>query len=70
MIFIYAEFGSFGGLQSYFEENGFEIISAEFERIPTQTKTLNPDQMADFEKMLGKFEDDEDVSNIFHNMKE
>jgi transcriptional/translational regulatory protein YebC/TACO1 len=26
--------------------------------------------MADFEKMLGKFEDDEDVSNIFHNMKE
>jgi YebC/PmpR family DNA-binding regulatory protein len=70
MIFIYAEFESFGGLQSYFEENGFEIISAEFERIPTQTKILTPDQMADFEKMLGKFEDDEDVSNIFHNMKE
>jgi YebC/PmpR family DNA-binding regulatory protein len=70
MIFIYADFESFGGLQSYFEENGFEIISAEFERIPTQTKTLTPDQMADFEKMLGKFEEDEDVSNIFHNMKE
>jgi YebC/PmpR family DNA-binding regulatory protein len=70
MIFIYAEFESFGGLQSYFEENGFEIISAEFERIPTQTKTLTTDQMADFEKMLGKFEEDEDVSNIFHNMKE
>lgn len=69
-IFIYAEFESFGALQHYFEENGFEIISAEFERIPTQTKTLTPDQMADFEKMLGKFEEDEDVSNIFHNMKE
>ncbi|MBE0639319.1 MAG: YebC/PmpR family DNA-binding transcriptional regulator [Bacteroidales bacterium] len=69
-IFIYAEFESFGALQSYFEENGFEIISAEFERIPTQTKTLTPDQVADFEKMLGKFEEDEDVSNIFHNMKE
>lgn len=69
-IFIYAEFESFGGLQGYFEENGFEIISAEFERIPTQTKTLTPDQVADFEKMLGKFEEDEDVSNIFHNMKE
>lgn len=69
-IFIYAEFESFGGLQGYFEENAFEIISAEFERIPTQTKTLTPDQMADFEKMLGKFEEDEDVSNIFHNMKE
>jgi YebC/PmpR family DNA-binding regulatory protein len=69
-IFIYAEFESFGALQHYFEDNGFEIISAEFERIPTQTKTLTPDQMADFEKMLGKFEEDDDVSNIFHNMKE
>jgi YebC/PmpR family DNA-binding regulatory protein len=69
-IFIYAEFESFGALQHYFEENGFEIISAEFERIPTQTKTLTPEQVADFEKMLGKFEEDDDVSNIFHNMKE
>lgn len=69
-IFIYAEFESFGALQSYCEENGFEIISAEFERIPTQTKTLNPDQMVEVEKMLGKFEEDEDVSNVFHNMKD
>ncbi len=69
-IFVYAEFESFGVLQTYFEENGFEIISAEFERIPTQTKTLTPDQMAEIEKMLGKFEEDEDVSNVFHNMKE
>ncbi|HPR56904.1 MAG TPA: YebC/PmpR family DNA-binding transcriptional regulator [Bacteroidales bacterium] len=69
-LFVYAEFESFGALQTYFEENKFEIISAEFERIPTQTKTISPDQMADFEKMLAKFEEDEDVSNIFHNMKE
>jgi len=69
-IVAYAEFESYGALQSYFEENGFEIISAEFDRIPTQTKVLAPDQEADMEKMLAKFEDDEDVSNVYHNMKE
>lgn len=69
-IVIYGEFESFGALQKYFEENDFGIITAEFERIPTQTKTLNEEEMADMEKMLGKFEDDEDVSNVYHNMKE
>lgn len=69
-IMAYGEFESFGALQKYFENNDFEIISAEFERIPTQQKELNADQVTDFDKMLGKFEDDEDVSIIFHNLKE
>ncbi len=69
-IIAYAEFESFGNLQKHFENNGFEIISAEFERIPTQTKSLTGDQKADLEKMLAKFEEDEDVSNVYHNMKE
>jgi YebC/PmpR family DNA-binding regulatory protein len=69
-IVIYGEFESFGALQKYFEDNAFEIVTAEFERIPTQTKTLNEEEMADMEKMLGKFEEDEDVSNVYHNMKE
>jgi YebC/PmpR family DNA-binding regulatory protein len=67
---VYGEFESFGTLQKYFEENDFEIVSAEFERIPTQTKALSDDQAADLEKMLAKFEEDEDVSNVYHNMKE
>lgn len=69
-IIVYGEFESFGNLQHYFEDNGFEIVSAEFERIPTQTKELDEEQAADVEKMLAKFEEDEDVSNVYHNMKE
>ena len=69
-IIVYAGFESYGSLQKYFEENGFEIVSAEFERIPTQTKALDETQKADLEKMLAKFEDDEDVSNVYHNLKE
>lgn len=69
-IVIYGDFESFGALQKYFEDNDFEIISAEFDRIPTQTKALNEDQTAEFDKMLGKFEEDEDVSNVYHNLKD
>ncbi|HBG87180.1 MAG TPA: YebC/PmpR family DNA-binding transcriptional regulator [Marinilabiliaceae bacterium] len=65
---IYGEFEGFGPIQKYLEENDFEIVNAEFERIPHDTKSLSEEQQADVEKLLAKFEDDEDVTNVFHNM--
>ncbi len=69
-IVIYAEFESFAKIQKYLEEAGLEILSAEFERIPNDLKELNAEQRAQVEKLLEKLEDDEDVQNVFHNMKE
>lgn len=69
-IVLYGEFESFSNIQKYLEENGFEIESAEFERIPNDTKEVSEEQRASIEKLLEKFEDDEDVQNVFHNMKE
>jgi len=66
---IYAEFESFGPIQKYLEENGFEIVSAEFERIPTDQKELNTEQVAEIEKLLARLEEDEDVTNVYHNLK-
>lgn len=57
-------------IQKYLEENGFEIKSSEFVRIPNDLKEVNEEQRAQLEKLLEKFEDDEDVQNVFHNMKE
>ena len=57
-------------MQKYFEEGGYEITSAEFERIPTDYKEVTEEQRAAIEKLLEKFEDDEDVQNVYHNMKE
>jgi YebC/PmpR family DNA-binding regulatory protein len=68
-IVIYAEFGAYGSLQAYLDSNGFEIISCEFERIPLDTKELTEEQTAEIEKLLDKFEEDEDVQNVFHNIK-
>ncbi|WP_062122068.1 YebC/PmpR family DNA-binding transcriptional regulator [Geofilum rubicundum] len=67
-IMVYGEFEGFGPIQKYLEENEFEILNAEFERIPHETKTLNEEQQAAIEKLLGKFEEDDDVTNVFHNM--
>lgn len=69
-IIIYGDFEAFGPIQKYIEENGFEIVTADFERIPSEIKALNEEQIAEVEKLLEKFEDDEDVTNVFHNMKD
>ena len=69
-ILLYGDFTSYSEIQKYLEENGFEIFSAEFERIPKDTKDLEADQREQIEKLLEKFEDDEDVQNVFHNMSE
>lgn len=68
-IIMYAEFEAFGPIQKYLEDNHFEIVSAEFERIPSDTRELTEEQMAEVEKLLEKLEEDEDVSNVYHNMK-
>ena len=69
-IILYGDFKSYAEIQSYLEENGFEIHSAEFERIPHDTKILDEEQRGQIEKLLEKFEEDEDVQNVFHNMVE
>jgi len=68
-IVIYAEFSSYGVLQKYLDDNGFEVLSCEFERIPFDIKELTAEQTEEIEKLLAKFYEDEDVQNVFHNIK-
>jgi len=68
-IVIYAEFSSYGALQKYLDDHHFEVFSCEFERIPFDTKELTPEQTEEIEKLLARFEEDEDVQNVFHNIK-
>ncbi len=68
-IMIYADFTAFGPVQKYLEENNFDIKGFAFERIPNDTKVLTPEQQADLEKLLDKMDGDDDVTNVFHNMR-
>lgn len=67
---IYGAFESYGAIQKYLEEKGIEIISGEFVRLPTETKEVTPEQRESIEKLIEKLEEDDDVTNVFTNMKE
>jgi YebC/PmpR family DNA-binding regulatory protein len=69
VILLYGEFQYNSAIQKYLEENGYEIFSAEFERIPNDYKEVTEEQRAAVEKLIDKIEEDEDVQNVFHNMK-
>ncbi|MCP9768830.1 YebC/PmpR family DNA-binding transcriptional regulator [Lacihabitans sp. LS3-19] len=65
---IYGEFTSYGAIQKFLEEKGFELVHADFERIPTDTKKLSEADAADLDKLLEKLDEDDDVQNVYHNM--
>ena len=67
---VYGAFDQFANIQKIHEDSGLEIVSAEFERIPNDYKEVTAEQREAIEKLLEKFEEDDDVQNVFHNMKE
>jgi YebC/PmpR family DNA-binding regulatory protein len=69
-VMLYAPFNQFGSIQKYLEENNIEIISSEFERIPTTTTALTEEQKEDVNKLLERLEEDDDVNSVYHSMEE
>ena len=69
-VVIYGEFAQNSAIQKYLEDNGYEITRSEFVRIPNDLKEVTPEQRETIEKLIEKLEEDEDVQNVFHNMKE
>lgn len=71
-ICMYGEFTSFNTIQKHIEETeGLELVSAEFTRIPNcELVELSDEDKAGVEKLLEKLEEDEDVQNVYHTMKE
>ncbi len=66
---IYGAFESYGTIQKFIEEKGFELVSGGFERIPTvELKQLTDEQKVELEKLIERFENDDDVQNVYHTM--
>ena len=69
-ISIYGDYTAYGNIQKYIEENGFDLISGGFERIPNvDLKDVTPEQRATLDKLTGLLEDDEDVTNVYTTLK-
>lgn len=58
---------NFSDVRETLEKNGFEFLSAEITMIPENTITLDLEHSEKLQKMIDKFEDDDDVQDVFHN---
>ncbi|MDR2121826.1 MAG: YebC/PmpR family DNA-binding transcriptional regulator [Flavobacteriaceae bacterium] len=68
-IIITVSFEDFGSMSHKFEELNIEPKNAELQRLPNTTKALPLEQAQIIMKMLEKFEEDDDVQQVFHNME-
>lgn len=66
---LYGDPKSYAMIQKYLEENGYEVKAAEFTRIPNDLKDLTPEQRETIDKIVERLEDDDDVQNVYTNMK-
>jgi len=65
---ITASFENFGNMQKALEARQITIVSAELQRIPTNTIELTEEEKLQVETLIEKLEDDDDVQNVYSNM--
>lgn len=68
-VMITTAFEDFGSMSHKLDELGVEAKSAELQRIANNTKEVTADQFKANMKMLDRFEEDDDVQNVYHNME-
>ena len=69
-VVIYGAYESYGAIQKYIEDNGYELVSGGFERIPNvELKDVTPEQRETLDKLTGLLEDDDDVTNVYSTQK-
>jgi YebC/PmpR family DNA-binding regulatory protein len=69
-ITVYAAYENFGNIQKWLDDNNYEIVSGEGVYIPTDTKELDAEGREAIEKLVERLEEDDDVTNVYHTMKE
>ena len=67
---VYAAYESFGQIQTWIEEKGYELVSGESVRIPTDTKELTSEEREAVNKLIEHLEEDDDVTNVYTTMAE
>ena len=66
---IYGDPQCFAQIQKHLEENGFEVLAAEFTYIPNDVKDVTPEERESIDKMVERLEDFDDVQTVYTNMK-
>ncbi|MCY4254345.1 MAG: YebC/PmpR family DNA-binding transcriptional regulator, partial [Flavobacteriaceae bacterium] len=69
-IIIYGPFDQYGRIQEFLENHNYDIISSGFERIPNSLVEIEDSEKDSTFKLLEKLENDEDIQQVYHNMKD
>jgi len=67
---VYCNFPDFGAVQKFLEGKKIEVIEAKLTRIAKTFVTLTPEQMVDYNKMMAKIEEDDDVQEVYNNLQD
>lgn len=67
-ITVHSAFSEFAHMQKFLEEKGIHVKSATLQRIPNTTVELNHEQEDEIMNLIEKFEQDDDVTAVYHNV--
>lgn len=67
-VYVYTAYEDFGTMQTTLESLKIEVEEATLQRFPQVTKALDEAQKEDIERLIERFDDDEDVQKVFHGM--
>lgn len=66
---IYGDPKSYGAIQKFLEEKGYEDVGGEFTYIPNDHKEVTAEEREVLNKMIDRLEDFDDVQTVYTNMK-
>lgn len=67
-LIVQVAFNDFGLMQSGLEEKKYTVKETIKTFIPNTSKELTEEQEVEFEKMINKMEDDDDIMSVYHNI--
>lgn len=66
---LYTAYEDFGNMVKMLEQKGIEVESAELQRIPNTTRSIDEESIRKVLKVINILEEDDDVTNVFHDME-
>ena len=66
---VYTSFDDYGNMQKKLQELAIEVKSTEIQQIPKSTTALDLEAAQQVLNMVEKFEDDDDVQAVYHNLE-
>jgi transcriptional/translational regulatory protein YebC/TACO1 len=67
-LIVQVAFNDFGLMQAGLEEKKYTVKETIKTFIPNTSKELTDEQEVEFEKMINKMEDDDDIMSVYHNI--